>query len=206
MLFAPSLGGASTTTTPEGECTAQGDDAERLLCGLKSAEPWARRHIFETHERRVRGVVINLLGPGDPAVADIVQNVFLRAFEGVGRLRQAPALQAWLCRIAVNCVREHLRRKRVMSWFTLSPCLDDHAHPSLSTEERDAVTGVYEVLAGFPEKLRTPFALHFFAGMDLAEIADAIDISYSTAQRRLSEGRSRFRRVARRHDALKDWL
>ena len=52
---------------------------------------------------------------------DIVQEVFIYAFNSINKLREPAALRGWLLGIAVGQVRSHLRSRYRRRWLSFLP-------------------------------------------------------------------------------------
>ena len=68
--------------------------------------------IYRRYCRYVAGVIVRLDGRA-AEVDDLVQEVFVEAAAGLGRLREPEAIKGWLATIAVRRVRRHLRLRRL---------------------------------------------------------------------------------------------
>jgi RNA polymerase sigma-70 factor (ECF subfamily) len=179
-----------------------------LVAGLRARSPGARREVVRRHGGHVRAILVRLLGGGDPERGDLLQEVFLRVFEGIDQLDAPDRFKAWLSRITVFVAREHIRRVRRRRWMTFfggEP--PETASPSTAGEGvREAVRCVYAVLEAMPIDERLVLTLFTFHGMELREIAPMCEMSYATARRRLASGRRRFSKQAARYEALEPWL
>src|SRR5438034_965507 len=67
--------------------------------------------LVELHERRVRSLVFHLLRRHDE-VDDIAQEIFFKAFKGIGSYNFQSSFGTWLARIAVNHCYDYLRREQ----------------------------------------------------------------------------------------------
>ncbi len=67
--------------------------------------------IHRTHNREIRAHLQGMIRDAD-TVEDLAQETFLRAWRGLGDLRNSAATRAWLYRIATNCALNHIRRAR----------------------------------------------------------------------------------------------
>jgi RNA polymerase sigma-70 factor (ECF subfamily) len=190
--------------------TAEPDDDRTdagLVAGLSARTPGARREVVRRYGGHVRAILVRLLGGGDPERADLLQEVFLRVFEGIDQLDQPEKFKAWLSRITVFVAREHIRRVRRRRWMTFFGDPPDTASPSTAGEGvREAIRCVYAALEAMPIDERLVLALFTFHGMELREIAPMCGMSYATARRRLASGRRRFSKLAGRYEALEPWL
>jgi RNA polymerase sigma-70 factor (ECF subfamily) len=74
------------------------------------------------------------------------------------------------------------------------------------TDTRAALARAHALLDRLPALERAAFGLRFFEGMRLPEVAEVLEVSLSTAKRRLRRARERFARLAARDALLSDWL
>jgi RNA polymerase sigma factor (sigma-70 family) len=77
--------------------------------GRADAAADAFEHLVHRHEKRVRGLLHNV--PAD-RVEDLLQDVFMAAFEGVIGGRDIDIFRAWLAQVARNTVAEMWRGKQ----------------------------------------------------------------------------------------------
>jgi RNA polymerase sigma-70 factor (ECF subfamily) len=177
-----------------------------LVVALRTRAAGARRDVVHRYGGHVRAILVRLLGADDTERADLLQDVFVRVFEGIDHLESAESFKAWLSRITVFVAREHIRRKRRWRW--MMPFGDPPDTPSATAGEstREAVRCVYAALDRLPVDERLVFALHLVQGLELGEIAPMCGMSYATARRRLARARRRFTKQAARFEALHPWI
>jgi RNA polymerase sigma-70 factor (ECF subfamily) len=182
--------------------TFVGDDAA-LVEALRAGHPGAAAVLYDRHAGQVRLMLRSILGPDDD-IPDLLQEVFIRALDGVGNVRDADRLGAWLTTIAVFVGRAHIRLRSRRKWLRLfSP--ERTAPRQLQqppTDARRALRQVYAVLDGMPVDQRMAFVLRYIHGVTLVEAAEACDTSLATIKRRLSRAEQRFRVAARRWPEL----
>ena len=75
---------------------------------------------------------------------DLTQDIFLKAWRNIGRLREAARFRGWLYRIAVNRVRDFHRRQRLRSIFSSDAEFDEARLPEKSVRDEgpDALSEV----------------------------------------------------------------
>ncbi len=126
---------------------------------------------------------------------DILQDVFFRAFRGIGGWRQEGNFRGWLFRIAVNAVRDRYRSAggRVVVPLDEEELVDkaDPAAEFAASELLDRVKGGLRVLSPMQREV---FLLRAEQGLEYAEIAvlvgstaGAARVHYHHAVRRLRE-------------------
>jgi RNA polymerase sigma-70 factor (ECF subfamily) len=142
--------------------------------------------VFRLHAPYVGALVLKLIGrPG--YVDDVVQDVFIQAHRGLGKLRDPELVRPWLRRITVRRARRWLRKRWVMRWFRER---DVDAVPNLvdtsaSPEDRAQVGRVYRRLETLPRNERLVWVLRVVEGETLESIGEILGCSMSTVQRRL---------------------
>ena len=173
-------------------------DAELVALLLRHPSTAAAK-LHDRYAPIVNRLVWRLLG-ADADHDDLVQQVFCKVIEHVGRLRDPSRLAAWIQRTTVNTVYEELRRREVRRLFLRERARAEF-HPDLTrdTEIRDLLLCAQTLLARLPAKDRIVFVLHFVEGYRLREVADLCGFSLRTAKRRLGAVNSRFRKLAAEH-------
>ncbi|MCA1570951.1 MAG: RNA polymerase sigma factor [Chloroflexi bacterium] len=119
---------------------------------------------------------------------DAVQEALVRAWRDLRSLRDPERLDAWLRRLLVNACRDESRRgRRHESNIRLMP---DHDRPTSDSSgelaDRDAIDRGLKLLS---TDHRAVVVHHYYLGLSLSEIADALDIPVGTAKSRLHHAR-----------------
>jgi len=182
-------------------------DPSELVHALRAGEPWAERAFLEQETAHVERVLTRILG-WHSELDDLTQEVFARAFERIEELREPEALRGWLRAIAVFVAREAIRKKRRRRWLVfLSPEeTPDLAITTVSPEARAALRAFYEVVSGMDADMRIAFTLRCVGGLELAEIAEACDVSLATIKRRIARAADDFYARGRARPELLDWF
>lgn len=181
-------------------------DGADLIAALQSGQPAAAALLFDQYAPKVRRILARVLGV-DSELPDLLQEVFLRALEGVHRLGPGDPLERWLTGIAVHTARQTIRRR----WRWLRPLglgaeLEPVPVPPADLEATRALRDTYAVLERMPAEERLAFALRFLEGMELTEVAECLGVSLATLKRRLAKAERRFEVLGRRFPALVPWL
>jgi RNA polymerase sigma-70 factor (ECF subfamily) len=152
------------------------------------------RLVAEYHER-VLNVAYRMVSRREDA-EDICQEVFVKAFTALPRLRDRSQFGSWLLRITANCARDALRRRRRrkddldLDEIGPVPSDDDHAR---ETERDDASRVVQRLLMGLPERHRIVLVLRDIEGLSYEEMAQALSCTVSSVKNRLHRARKLFR-------------
>ncbi len=182
-------------------------DEHALLQALRAGHPGAAAAFYDQHAAHVSRTLRSALG-ADEEIPDLLQEVFIRAIDGVGKLREVDRVGGWLTTIAIFVARAQIRRRARRSWLrAFSP---EHAGPQHqeqpSTEARAALREVYTVLGQIPLDERMAFTLRYIEGMTLPDAAEACETSLATFKRRLSRAEKRFLEAASKRPVLEQWL
>lgn len=185
---------------------ADASNARDLVRALKAGEPWAPAALFNRHAPDVQRVLVRVLGI-DPELQDLIQDVFLAALEGIGRLDDPDRLRSWLVGICVHIARHRIRSRRRRWWMILVPHdkLPQPIAEPVDASERETVRATYRVLDQLHPDDRIVLALRLLEGMDVMDVAEAAGVSRATIKRRIARAQARFRFLAAAEPALQEW-
>jgi RNA polymerase sigma-70 factor, ECF subfamily len=161
-------------------------DDTALAAALLDRQPGAANKLWHKYEPMVRRMLARAMGP-DRDVDDLTQDVFLTFFDKLSRLRKPESLRSFLISVTTFTLRAELRKRWVRRIMRLS---SDGQVPEVAQEgpdrdEREALSRFYRILDGLGADDRTAFALRFVEGLELLEVAEAMNISLATLKRRL---------------------
>ncbi len=162
-------------------------------------DPDDYRHLVQLYQPRVYATALRMLG--EPSEAhDVAQEAFVKAYKALGRFEKGRPFGPWVCTIAANVARDHLRRPfRRLLQSGLSPAQARKVEPVHLDEDQMALDDVRDDLAQallqLPVKLRQALVLRFVSDLSVEEVAQALDIKESAAKMRLKRGLERLREL-----------
>jgi RNA polymerase sigma-70 factor (ECF subfamily) len=182
------------------------DDAI-LVLRLQRQEEEAAALAWKRFAPKVRAMVRRLLGPSRDE-DDVVQEVFLRFFVSVRRLREPTLVRSFLLGIAVRVVRKEIRRRKVRGWLRLNTGDEPVDWPAVAgdPEAREALRRFYGVLDQLRGESRSLFVVRFLEGRELTEVAAVHGVSVSTVQRKLNRAVARVTALVREDPALASYV
>jgi RNA polymerase sigma-70 factor (ECF subfamily) len=127
-----------------------------------------------------------VLGDRD-AAEDVTQDVFLKCLNPPWSADEVRSGRALLAATAVNLAKMRVRgevRRRAREETAV-----ERRVPDSDGLGRDEIEHVRFAVESLPEGLRQSVELRYFGGLQLAELARALDVSLSTAKERLQEAR-----------------
>lgn len=110
---------------------------------------------------------------------DVLQNVFIKVWNGIDDFQNRSKLSTWLYRIAVNEALDFLRRKRDVASLDIS----DNISVANSLEADQYFDGdraqalLQEAIASLPDVQRVVFNLRYYDEMKYSEISQLLDTS-----------------------------
>jgi RNA polymerase sigma-70 factor (ECF subfamily) len=176
-----------------------------LALRLRDGDARAQRIAWDRYASLVRGLIRRSLGR-DGDSEDLVQEVFVRFFRSIARLRDPDAMRSYLVGVTVRVVRGEIRRRKVRSVFQLgfgAKTLEPFVDPSAAQEP---LACLESVLARVSDQARLLFVLRYVEQLELAEIEAVLGVSRSTLKRRLKHASERVFELARREPALLPYL
>jgi RNA polymerase sigma-70 factor (ECF subfamily) len=163
--------------------------------------------LYDRYAVQVRLTLRSILGPDDE-IPDLLQEVFIRALDRIGKLREVDRLGSWLTSMAVFVGRAQIRVRSRRRWLRVfSPeSTRSRQLEQPPSDARRAMREIYVILDRMPIDQRMVFVLRHFHGARLAEAAEACDTSLATVKRRLARAEARFLAAVRRQPGLAQWL
>lgn len=175
-----------------------------LLSRARGGDLAAVEQLIRRHERQVFRTALRLLRKVEDA-EDAAQEVHLRFYKNLRRLKLNHDVMPWLYRVTVNVCRD-LNRRRERSAAT---SLDIAERPDL--EPRDLAPGPYQqtadaeewrmmsrALAALPDNQRASIVLRDLEGLPEKAVADILGVSQTTVRTHVCRARLRLREVRQR--------
>ncbi len=164
------------------------DEDFKLIKEFQKGKQAAFKELVLKHKDKVRNLIYLTLGDVD-YVDDIIQDVFISAFNNLLNFRFESKFSTWLYRVTINKCRDYLRKKKVRSIFTVLD--EDYHHYSarMRAENMDVPGIVRKAIDKLPEKLRIPLLLRDIEGLSYKEIALKLECEVGTIKSRIFRGR-----------------
>jgi RNA polymerase sigma-70 factor (ECF subfamily) len=173
-----------------------GDDDVALARALIRRDPQAAFPAWTRLRPVVHATMRRLLGPGCE-LDDVAQEVFVRFFRQVPKLRDPAALRSFVYGICLRVARREMRARWLRRFLHLTSSGDppEVAAPAGDHEAAEVLRRYYQVLERIGAGARSLYVARHVERLPLAEVAALHGLSVSTVQRRLA-------RVAERVEAM----
>ena len=179
-----------------------------LVDALRRRDSTAAERLLETYGDRVYRLARRITGNEQDA-EEVVQDAFWSVLRHIDTFRGESLLGSWIYRITANAAYQKLRRaahrRDEISLDQVLPIIDDGHHhvdpsgdwsakiddPAIQSELRDVLASAIDEL---PANHRAAIVLHDVEGLSMAEVADALGISLTTAKTTAHRARLRLRK------------
>ncbi len=187
----------SGKSRPISDATPSEDPDAALVARVQKGDIDVFEELVRRHSRRVFGALAGLVGNIDDA-RDATQEVFLKAFENIGRFQGRSKFSTWLTSIAINTGTELLRQRKPSE--SLTEMEDDEGfrprqvqkwedNPEQMCSASQINDLVREAVLRLPEKYRVAVLLRDINQLSTEEAAAALDLSIPALKARVLRGR-----------------
>lgn len=182
--------------------TATTDNEQRLLSLVQRGDDEAMRAVYSSYVRYLSAVCARYI-PNDEDVKDVLQESFLRIFDGIGSFeyRGKGSLKGWLTKITVNEALKFIRRNDKIEFVDIS------SHQDIQPEEEPDIDSVpssviFQLIRELPDGYRTIFNLYVIENRSHKEIAALLGIKESTSASQLHRAKSLLATKIRQYNNL----
>jgi RNA polymerase sigma-70 factor, ECF subfamily len=146
-------------------------DETELLKESQRGDHEAFSQLVQRHERPLTMMIFKMVRDLEEA-KDLSQTAFLKAFEALPRFLNSSSFKTWLYKIAVNTVRDHLRKaKPEIVPALIEEIPDPIAPPAEQLHKARELKRMREAVERLPEKQRLTLQLRIYESMDYRDIA-----------------------------------
>ncbi len=181
----------------------QTDEDMVFVRAAKKGDMAAFEKLITRHSAMIFRVTMHILNSREDT-EDVIQEVFLRAFQNLNTFEERSLFSTWLTRIAVNSALTKLRTLRRSRMESLdddsedsSALIDTFADWRPNPEQLYRGTELREILlqalTSLPEACRVVFLLRDIEGLSTAETAEMLDLSVNNVKSRLLRARLKLR-------------
>ncbi len=169
-----------------------------LVQGVLNGDRAAFAELYDRRARLVRAICFDRTHNLD-AAADLTQEVFLRALQKLGGLRDPQRFTAWLVGISRQVCREW-RRGRFLDRQRTTKLTDAAPVAARDDSPDERVAFVRDALGALPERERLSVQAFYLQGLDVEAARAALGVSRATLYRVLSGARQRLRKILSRQE------
>jgi RNA polymerase sigma-70 factor (ECF subfamily) len=180
-----------------------------LIQACRRGDRQALERVLRAEAPYVERLIARLIGPGAD-LEDLLQQTLMAAVESFPRYRGEAAVRTWMSRIAVNIVRQHLRRPQRRRTIALELVTDEpiapQPAPDSATDRKHQVERLFHHLNAIGARKRLAFALHVLEGYPVEEVAALMGASLAATKSRVFWARRALLGRARKDPMLRELL
>jgi RNA polymerase sigma-70 factor (ECF subfamily) len=189
-------------------------DSKELVAQCRAGDRVAVEQLVQVYQPQLFRLALSILDDGSQNgradAQEATQDALMAALRSLDSYRGEAKLSTWLYSITVNLCRNRLRsrkrRQRMRKLFErlTTPIDDAPVQPERMIAQKQAASGLFEIVQTLNEKHRLPVILRYYHECSIGEIARILDIPEGTVHSRLNTARRRMRNrleTASRHDA-----
>jgi RNA polymerase sigma-70 factor (ECF subfamily) len=167
-----------------------------LVAACLAGDRDAFERLMERHQRAVYQLCYRFAGNHEDAT-DLAQDVFIRAFRGLGRFKGESSLATWLYRIGVNvCLNRRAAQPPRMDPIQPDAHVDHRTtDPADAVLRRERAERVRAAIARLPPKQRATVLLRIYHELPHDEIARILGSSVGTVKANLFHALANLRKL-----------
>ena len=192
------MGVREQATVPPAILDQAATEDQRLVAAIQHKDRKATAEFVSRHADAIYRYVYARLVPHTDRIDDLVQEVFLAAWENLSEYRGASSLESWLVGIARHKVEDYYRAclrepepleatEQKRGLLTRSPDFDDVLDSELARKK------TWQVLAALPEKYRVVLLWRYWDKCSAREMAARTGKTEKAIERLLARARDEFR-------------
>jgi RNA polymerase sigma factor (sigma-70 family) len=160
---------------------------EELIAGCRKGNRTFQKALYDLYSRKMMVVCLRY-SKSTAEAEDIMQEAFVKVFNGLKDFRQESKLETWITRIMVNTALNAQRKK-----LYLYPMVDVE-EINLPDEEM-CISGIHftqllELIQSLPQGCQMVFNLFAIEGYSHKEIAEMLSISEGTSKSQFARAKS----------------
>ena len=151
--------------------------------------------LVEKYQHAVYGLCYHIVGNFADA-QDLTQEIFIKAYMTLSRIKDPTKFASWLYRITVNACKRWLRDRRGMDDLPLELIAHTGAEdrsPEEHAEAEELCFSVREAIASLSERNQLTVTLYYIDGLSYAEIGNFLSVSESAVKSRLHRARKQLK-------------
>ena len=153
--------------------------------------------LLRSHERRVLGTAVRLLGSIEDA-QDAAQEVFLRLFRHLRKVQSEEAVGPWLYRVTVNVCNDAWQKRRPASDVADLDLASAAPDPETMAGQSERQRVVARGLATLAQKERAALVLREVEGLSTREVAEILGSSEVTVRTQICTARIKLKKFTDR--------
>lgn len=177
--------------------TAQADPDRQLLLDSLQEKPGAFEQLFRKYWQVVLRLALARLHCL-PEAEDAAIETFADVWRGLKRFRGQARFSTWLYRVALNRIAKHIRTRQrrppTLPLEEAADCADVNTDPAVRFAGQQRINELLQAIEQLPPDQRDALILRHLLELDLAEVAEVLELSPAAAGMRINRAMHSLRR------------
>ena len=172
---------------------------QRMIKQCKHNNREAYNTLFKNYEAYIYTICYRYTNSQEDAL-DLLQDVFIKIYQSIGKFEEGRPLLPWIKRITVNTCLNHVRSHK-MPLLSLQQSIDEDENTleNMIADDTDVATTVVladtkavlqQTIAGLPAEMKLAIILRHVDGMSYQEIGKTMSAPVGTIKTYLHRGRN----------------
>lgn len=193
----------------------QSNAEEELILRCQQGDKMAFAQLVRANQKLVFNLLYRLV-PTEMDIDDLAQDVWVKVYQSIGKVKNASSFRTWLHRVALNTYYDKVRKTspKIESLDEMTGGEDDHREynrfevpdPSLIPEDKllsdEWKKHIEQKIQLLPEQYRIVLVMRDVQNLSYDEIAEITELSLGTVKSRLARAREKL--VSELSDYFKD--
>lgn len=178
---------------------------QELVARAKKGDQAAFEQLVLEHQNKVYSLAVRLSGDREEG-ADLAQEAFLKAWQGLSSFQGDSSFSTWLYRLTTNVCIDYLRGRKRRQGVEPALSLDDadsgwaepadwDQDPHRRLEETERRKALDRGLERLPEHQRRVLVLRELSGLSYQEIGQELELDLGTVKSRIARARLALRKI-----------
>ncbi len=170
-----------------------------LIQRFKDGELTAFDEIVRKYQKQVYSIAYGYIGNYEDAY-DISQEVFIKVYKSLGKLKDNASFGFWLRRVTLNACTDYVRRQVNETPMEDISYISNHYETDSGASDRLTESGelgkmISRAIRRLPKKQQRVFILRHYEGLALKDIAKTLNCSLGTVKAHLFRATRRLRDI-----------
>lgn len=158
------------------------NDSE-LIKEFKLGNHVVYNEIVKRYEKKLYYVIKRITGNHEDT-NDILQDVFIKAYNSLNNFREESSLYTWLYKIAINLSINYINKKRLRQFFhydeLILPLISNDLTPDEKIEQKEQKDKIREAIDKLPKMQKLTFTMRYYDNLSFEEISKILKRTVGT--------------------------
>lgn len=135
---------------------------------------------------------------------DITQETFIRMIKKYHLYDPSKPIKPWIYQIALNITRNMMRKQKLLSFVGITTEMSQQEMVERQVMKNEQEEELWKEINRLTKKSKELIVLHFYSGLTLVEVSQALNIPVGTCKSRLNYALTKLRKNMPEHDLFKN--